>query len=321
MPLAIGVGLVLPPPPVDTGPGYQSGQPPAGTMRATWIDPDGRVWELSGPHEVHGWLTRPEIAGWGAAPVTMVTDPLARGGVSVRHQRREPRRLTWPLNIYGNSHAEFLTRYRALMRAFTSTKYKGAGILRIARTGEGVEAAREIEALYEDGFAGEPRENWTFANPNLTLFCPDGFWRSTEREFVRRSYSTAGTPYLAPYRTVSSSQVLGDTTVNNPGDVEAWPSWTIRGPATQLVATNRTTGESFTLTHTLAAGQTATITITPTRAMLRDHNNNNLVGKLNWPGAVLWGLVPGVNEVDFEVNGSGPGTEIELSYYPRYETA
>ncbi|MFG3710880.1 phage distal tail protein [Micromonospora sp. NPDC047730] len=318
MPLAVRAIQTLPPPvtpPVVTPPPQR---PRVGTMRATWTDPNGTVWELTGPHTVHGWLTRPEIGGWGANPVTIVTDPLARGGVTVRHQRAEPRRLTWPLHIYGDTHLQFLDRYRRLMRAFTLTKYKGPGLLTVARP-DG--KARSIRCLLEDGWGGEPGENLRFANPVLTLFAPDGFWQDVEPQFVRRSYVGATVPYLSPYLTVSSSQILGESTINNPGDVEAWPSWKITGPATELVATNGTTGESFTLTHTLAAGQTATITIAPERTLVRGPAGENLIGSLNWPGAILWGLVPGVNDVNFEVNGSGAGTQVELSYFPRYETA
>lgn len=315
MPLAVPAERLSPPPPPGTS---LAAKPQVGTMRATWTSPDGEVIQLTGPHDVHGWLTRRDIAGWGAAPVTIVTDPLARGGVSVRHQRAEPRRLTWPLHVYGDTHIEFLGRYRRLMRAFTLTKYKGPGLLTIARPDA---SARAIQCLLEDGFGGEAGENLRFANPVLTLFCPDGFWRDTEVQYVRREYVGATKPYLNPYLTVSSSQVLGETTIVNPGDVEAWPSWRITGPATQLVATNHTTGESFTLTYTLLAGEVATITITPDRALVRGPAGQNLVSALNWPGASLWALLPGVNEVDFQLNGSGLGTQVELSYYPRYETA
>lgn len=322
MPLVVGVNQTLPPPdvtPTPDLPDISTPQPQVGTMRAVWTSPEGVEFELTGPHTVHGWLTRPEIAGWGAAPVTIVTDPLARGGVSIRHQRAEPRRLTWPLHVYGDTHLEFLDRYRRLMRAFTSTKYRGAGVLTVYRPDAA--KARSIDCLYEDGFGGEPGENLRFANPTLTLLCPDGYWRDAERQFIRREYAAAGNPYLSPYMTVSNSQVLGESTIFNTGDVQAYPSWTITGPATQVTATNHTTGESFVLTYTLTVGETATITITPDRALVRGPAGQNLIGALNWPGANLWALLPGDNEVDFQVNGSGAGTVIELSYYPRYETA
>lgn len=321
MPLALRTVSAFPPPTPDgstrPGPVIWTNEP-VGTIRATWIDPTGVEWDLSSPDGQIGWFTRPGIGGWGAAPVTIVTDPLAGGGVSVRHQRPESRRLTWPLHIWGDTHMEWLTRYRALMRAFTLTKYLGPGLMRVARP-DG--SARQIPCLYEDGFAGEPNENHTFAQPVLTLFCPDGYWLDTEPLIVRRDYVAATTPYLSPYPTVSNDRVLGESTINYTGDVEAWPSWKLTGPATQFTATNRTTGKSFTLTYTLLDGQVATITRTPTRTLVRGPDDINLIGTLNWPGAQIWSLLPGVNDVDLQVQGSSIGTSIELSVYRRFEAS
>lgn len=291
---------------------------PVGNIEATWTDPEGTVWVLTGPHEEYGWLTKPGIGGWGANPVTIVTDPIARGGVSVRHQRREPRRLVWPLNIYGETHMEWLLRYRALMRAFAMTKYRGPGVLRVTRPdGSG----REVECYYEDGFQGEPNENHTFANPTLQLLVPAGYWRDATELSVVREYNPGGISYLRPYPTVSNGQVLGASQVFNDGDVEVWPSWTLTGPATQLIATNTTTGDSFTLTYTLLAGQQVTITVTPERSLVRGPAGENLTGSVDFPGAVLWSLLPGLNDVNFVVNGSSPGSSVKLSYYRQWEAA
>ncbi|MER7331659.1 MULTISPECIES: phage distal tail protein [unclassified Micromonospora] len=320
MPLAVGVLTPTTPTPTPTDPGpIVPTVPEVGTMRATWTDPDGGVWELTGPHELHGWLTTQGIGGWGATPRTFVVDPLARGGVSVRHIRTEPRRITWPLNVYGSTYLEFMTRYRGLMRAFMLTAQTGRpGVLTVyLPDGSG----RSIEAFCEEGWAGQPGENHTFANPVLTLLCPDGYWRDIQPRVVTRQYQENTGPFLAPYMRVSSGQVLGDTTITNPGDVPGWPLWTITGPATSVTATNNTTGAAFTLTFTLAVGEQVTIDTSSHRPTVRGPAGQNLVGALNWPGADLWALAPGVNNVNFSVDGADAGTTIEMRYHPRYEAA
>lgn len=321
MPLYVGSTSVVSPPP----PPLVSADPPVGSIRATWTDPDGNVFELSGPHEQHGWLTRPQIGGWGAAPITLVTDPVANGGERIRHQRSEPRRLTWPLNIHGENtagevtHERFLSRYRTLMRAFTLTKYKGAGLLTVDRpSGE----RRCIEAFYEDGFGGEPGENWIFANPTLTLFCPDGYWRDTEARTVRREHVTGGgSPYLDPFPTVSESRVLGATAIDYDGEVPSWPSWRFTGPGTKFTARNDTTGRGFTITHTLLAGEQITVEVTPDRAMVRGPAGQNLADKVDFPGAEFWALLPGRNDVTFTIDNAADGSAVELSYFRRHEAA
>ncbi len=287
-----------------------------GTIYATWTDPTGTVWSLTDITDTSHWFTRPEVSGWGAVPVEYTLDPLPRGGHDVRFIRTESARLTWPLHIWGETHVEFVEKYRSLRRAFLMTALRGLpGVLRVARP-DGT--AREIDAYYEDGFRGEANENWLSANPVLTLLCPDGFWRdATSTVYTRTSGSAVS--FLAPLVTISSAQVLGDTVLTNPGDVDAWPEWTITGPMTELTATNNTSGLAFTLTHTRTAGQQ--ITITTQRPSVRGPGDTNLVGALDWPAAYLWGLMPGDNDVEFLVAGGGSGTTIQIEFFPRYEGA
>jgi hypothetical protein len=285
-------------------------------MFATWTDPTGVTWPLSDIGPDRGWFTTREVGGWGAVPFEYTLDPLPRGGQEVRFIRSDAARLTWPLYIYGDTHTEFLENYRAIRRAIMMTAHRGAaGTLRVARP-DGT--AREIDAFYEDGFRGDPGQNWMFASPVITFLCPDGYWRDTTPLSLTREYAP-GSSFLDPFPTISSGQVLGATTMDNPGDTMAWPFWTITGPTSGLTATNLTTGYSFTLSESLSDGQQ--ILITTQRPSVRGPGDTNLVGSLNWPDAYLWGLMPGLNDVEFSVAGSGAGTSIEFLFYPRYEGA
>ena len=317
MPLSIGATQSSPPLWPTAGE-LQVWSEDVGTIDATWTDPDGLVWQLSNTSDEVGYFTTDGIAGTGANPIEIITDPLARGGEEVRHIRAHPRRITWPLHIWGDTHLEFITRYRNLRAAFTKTTHRRApGVLRVARP-DGVQAAREIECYYEDGLGGEAGEGWLSANPVLTLYCPDGYWRSTAPIVYRYAY-TAGRPFLNPYPSLSSSRVLGDVTIDNPGEVDTWPSWQLTGPATAFTATNSQAGGGFTLTHALAAGETITITITPNRTTVRGPGGINLAGSLSWPGALLWPLLSGRNEVSLQVAGADDGTTVTLTFQPRFE--
>lgn len=317
MPLLTGTMTAPPPPPT---PPPSAGWPPmvsdVGTITASWIDPEGTVWPLSDRSDERGWFTTPGPSGWGATQYELVADPLSRGGELLRFVRAQPARLTWPLHIFGETNVGFRDRWRALKRAFTMTVHRRApGTLRV-RYGDG--DGREIDCYYEDGFGGQPGENWTYANPVLTLYAPDGYWRAVDPLRVVRQQST-GVPFLDPYPTVSRGSVLGETVIDNPGDVVAWPTWTIVGPASQIEATNSTTGDAFTLTTAIDTGEV--VTITTERPTVRDNAGANIVSALNWPSAVLWGLLPGSNEIDFTVTGAADGTRIELEFYARYEGA
>ncbi|MDG4801725.1 phage tail domain-containing protein [Micromonospora sp. WMMD980] len=317
MPLIIG-GQVVQTPTSDDLPAYV----PAPRERiesdlrrpqAVYVDPIGREWPLTEP--ALGWATIDQVGGLGAVEVEMTTDAHPRGGARVRHIQPQARVINWPLLVFGQTHTEFIERWRALVRAFTMTRRLGPGRLRVSRP-DG--SSREILVTYQGGLNGEAGQGFTHDTAVVSLYCEDPYWRATEQLVTRYSFATLR-PFLRPFPSLSSGRVLGEVEIVNPGEAEAWPTWTIIGPATGLVATNYTTGQSFTLSYSLAAGQTITVTTDP--PTVRGPSGEVLTWALNWPGAVLWGLEPGLNDVNFSVPGAGPGSAVDLAYVPRYETA
>lgn len=310
MPINAGVDTTLPDASIPVT--WTAGD--IGTITATWTSPTGDVYPLSDNSDLRGYFTTFGIAGWGSTPFEYVSDGAARGGEIVRFVRSQPSRITWPLHVWGDTHLEFIERYRVLRRAFLMTAHRGEpGWLTVARP-DG--SARKIAAFYEEGFAGESGQMHRSATPVLTLYCPEGAWVDTEAISYTRVYSPP-VSFLSPFLTVSSAAVLGATTLDNTGDLPAWPVWNIAGPMTALIATNITTSQAFTLTSTLTLGQT--VTITTDRPTVRDNAGHNIVGSINWPTAQLWGLQPGLNDVNFQVTGAGAGTSITLAFNPRYE--
>ncbi len=310
MPLLAGSGLPL----VEPGTPIVWSED-VGSITATWVDPTGVEYPLSNTADAVGYFTRPGPTGWGATSYEIVTDPQPRGGERVRFVRSQANRLVWPLHIWGETHLEFAARYSALRRAMLMTVWRQQpGVLRVARP-DGT--AREVDCFYESGWSGEGGENWLFANPNVTLFCPDGYWRDTVARVESRQYGALTASYLAPYPTVSTSQILGSSTVDNPGDVTAWPTWTLHGPVTQVTATSVDTGYTWTLTNTRLVNETVTLTtFNPT---VRGPAGVNLASALNFPTAYLWGLMPGTNNITVSMSGSGAGSAFEMTYFPRYE--
>lgn len=310
-------------PPI-TGPGTPVPLPEIGKASASYIDPTGTVWPLTNP--ASGWFTLADgVSGLGAAHYELTTDPYPRGGARLRHAQPQPRTIVWPLFVEGATHTEFLTRWRALATAFTRTLREGPGILEIARP-DG--SRRQVRVFYQEGFEGEASAGYgvIFDTAVITLFCEDPYWVDPVQRVVHRE---TGSPvdFLVPFPSVSLGQILGETTVTNPGDVIVWPTWTITGPANLITFTHADTGEQFILDPSASAvghgplltGQKVTVSTDPPQVRYQD--GSNWVGALNWPGAVLWGLAPGTNDVTFQLDGSGPGSAVDLVYNPRYETA
>lgn len=302
--------------------------PEIGYAAITYVDPRGTRWPMTDLGAE--WYTLAEgVSGLGAAPYVLTSDPHPRGGARLRHVQPQPRTIVWPVFVKGRDHMVFTESWRALAEAFTRTLRLGPGGVRtpgrleVARPNGTV---RSIEVYYHSGWdgLGKTATGITWDSAVLTLWCEDPYWVDAEPVTVHRETGTA-VDYLVPYPSVSSSQVLGQTTVTNPGNVEVWPTWRITGPATVIAFTREDTGVSFTLTMAdtvhgdLLEGETVTISTDPPR--VRSGSDENLLDGLDWPSAVLWPLPPGDTPVVFQLSGAEPGSAVDLVFHPRYETA
>lgn len=323
MPVARGLVQVPQPPTLPT-PTRRVIEPP-GVYLATWIAPDGTELDLN-PHPDAGWFSLKANSGLGAVPVEHITTDNPDGGVIVEATRPKERTILWPIRMRSNTHLELLATMRNIADLFTQTRDLGAGRLRLTRQ-DGT--SREILAWYSSGLEGEPEDGaWLQFTAVVNLLCPDPFWRSTTE--IVQEYREGDRPaYLDPYMTVSSGRVFGTTTIPNDGARAVWPDWTIRGPMTELTATNHTRGEEFTVTHALTAGETLTITGRPIQ--VRGPADENLIAALDLAGGggKPWRLDRRtVSDVEFSVTGSAPdttptsddGTRVRLSYALDYET-
>lgn len=302
------------PPPIDV--------PEIGYASVTYVDPTGKRWPMTDLST--DWYTLAEgVSGLGAAPYELTADPHPRGGSRLRHVQAQARDIVWPILVKGADHTAFTANWRSLATAFTRTLREGPGWLEVARP-DGT--ARRIAVYYSDGWdgRGQTATGITWDSTVVTLWCEDPYWLDVQAQTVHRE-TGAGVDYLNPYPSVSSSQVLGATTVENRGDVDVWPEWHITGPATSIEFTREDTGDAFTLDMedtdhgALLSGETVTISTDPPRVRLG--TGENLVAGLNWPEAVLWSVPPGETAVTFQLAGAEAGSAVDLTYYPRYETA
>ncbi|WP_435239555.1 phage tail protein [Streptomyces sp. YPW6] len=306
--------------------------PGVGNATASYTDPTGTVWPLS--QSSVGWFTLAEgVSGLGAAAYTLTSDAQPRGGARLRHAQPQPRTIIWPLHVYGDTHLQFTERWRQLSTAFTRTLRRGRdgrrtpGTLTIARP-DGT--SRSVRVYYSAGFEGQGKRGSGIISDSvaLALWCEDPYWTDAQAVTVHRE-TGALVDFLDPFPSVSSSQVLGETTLTNPGDAVVWPTWTITGPASLITFTNETTGESFVLDPSevghgpLTTGEQVTVRTDPGQVRFQDGSPDGVPwsGALNWPEAVLWGLEPGLNDVTFQLDGSGPGSAVDMQFFPRHETA
>ncbi len=177
---------------------------------------------------------------------------------------------------------------------------------------------RDLSCYYQGGLEDATQTGGSL-RVVLSFWAGDPFWYA--RNAVSISWGLAAvTSGWFPFFPLKlwTSGFFGSPVINNAGDVEAWPLWTITGPGSNLALRNLTTGKALVLTTTLLAGQTLLVDTRPYYGTI----THSADGRLPIPsGSELWSLAKGSNSLRIEVTGADANSLVQLSYYPRYWSA
>lgn len=313
MPILVGPAVLPLPPP--SGP--VAGTMPLEAPTVTWTDPAGVVTTFT--DRSNGWLLQPGATGLDMPAYSFVTDESPDiDGEAVRQVRAEAKSIMLPVAFWSDdSRAAYLARRRALISQLNPKR--GPGLLSVIQPdGE----TRSIPAYYASGIEGNEatdQAGMRWSQTALTFTAPSPYWLGDQ---VTASWQVApgGTWLPILPLAVQDSQVLGAVTVTSDGDDDAYPVWTVTGPATVISLSNATTGASLTLTYTMAGSDTVVIDTRQRQQTVLLNGVTNL-----WPDLAddssLWPLIPGENLLSLEIDGATSATVVEMSYQLRYLAA
>lgn len=261
------------------------------------------------------------VSGRGMPPFDFVEDELPGfPGARTRDVLVKPREVTVPVHV----EAADPTALRTLLRAFAGrlNPLRGVGRLRSVAPGGDVRelACRYTGDLTLDGQRESGGVTWQRA---LLIFraADDPYWRDeTDTVETLTSGMSEGRTFFPffPLR-LTSSEVFSETVVDNAGQVDAWPVWTVTGPTGGVTLRNLTTGRVLALDLALVLGRVVTIDTRPGSQAVVDDAGVNLYRYLTEHD--LWPLVPGENAVRVELGAVDVDTSVALSYRRRYLTA
>jgi hypothetical protein len=284
--------------------------------RFVWTSADGKVIELTDP--VAGLSVQANgTRGLRSVTYQFTTERFAgMDGETVRAITAEPTRPSLGLLLRARDEAELRQRMRMLVRAMRPKA--GMGTLSVGtETGE----TRNLGCYLEGGLEGDQSDDthmpgmWWRAV--LRFYAPDPWWLGSER-IVKFGLGAPIPFYPIPPVALSSSTVQGQFTLDlSDMDEPTFPVWTVTGPGSMLVLTNRTSGRSLTVNVDLAAGDTLTVDTRPNLESIRLGNGTNAMpAVLGYPD--LWPLIDTVNDLQVSLTGATAATQIVGSYRPRY---
>lgn len=308
------------------GAGPGGGQLPTGGARSplqvTYVDPDGTEWAWSNPQT--GCVVT-GVTGIGSPPAALSDIALGGGGSLAQSYSAAKRSIVVGLHAFDEESQEGLLDLVDRLAFALWTERAGlpaAGTLRFARPGG---RSRQIDVYCTSGpeqtDTDSTRDAYQWStNYGLTFESAlDPLFQDAQAvgpiEFAAPPVS-GGVPPLPPVLLTPSS-TLGETTVTNTGNGDAYPVWTITGPGTPTL-TNVTTGREFSLVA-LTAGEVITVDTRPTLQSAVDQ-----LGVDRWGDLVktsprdLWTLVPGTNQLNLALSGADAGSKISMVYHRRW---
>lgn len=309
--------ILVPATPPETPPGVPWPTRINEMPTVSFTDPAGAVTNFN--DWANGWVLQPGAKGLDMPQYAFSQDESPGiDGYAIRQVRAGGKEIALPIAFWADdSRAAYLTRRRSLIRSLNPKR--GLGTLTVAQA-DGT--ARTIAACYNAGLEGDESldaagARWCMGV--LTFACPSPFWLGAEVTTEWRA-AVAGTFFPILPLVVGNSQVLGSVTVDNDGDDDAYPIWTITGPATAVSLTNVTTGEVLVLTHTITLGDTIVIDTRERQQTALLNGTTNLWGDIS-DASAMWALEPGINDLTLTVTGSTSNTRVRMTYQPRYLAA
>lgn len=279
-----------------------------------WIDPAGVEYELD-----VDW----DVSDRYAPPARIATRPTP-GQAGVRFEGAGHAEKRTVASIQWEAEDEVALRHltRELVLAMDPTR--GMGTLRnTAPDG----AVRELYCVVEGGMGLVERFPDTSTDTTqravVTFLAPDPYWYDPD-PFTRTWATSAASEvpwFPGPPFVLSAPPNLGPQTIENTGEVEAWPIWTFRGPYTGFTVANMTSGKLLVGSVTKTASGFVTVDTRRTAPRAYDETGaTRLNAVARDPASSLFPIGRGTTLLGFDIQGVplGEGAQVELVFYRRY---
>jgi hypothetical protein len=281
-----------------------------------WTDPGGTRHEFgftgSGYDVLVGLRNR-----W-MPPATPVEDeiPFIPGSV-LRGVNVRPLDFPLPVLVSGDTRAQLRQRLRELMYWFSPGR--GDGIFEATAPDGEVRLlhcrARDIDLVEDWPQASELTQQLV-----IGLHASDPYWYAEDAEestFIE-NFGLPSPPFPVTFPWLFPSNILfAATTVDNPGQVESWPTWRIVGPGENPSLRNVTTGEVMTFTWTLGMGESIVVELERASVNITDGLGTKLFSRLTNP-STAWAIQPGLNNVQVAMDEATSDSYVTLAYTPRF---
>lgn len=294
---------------------YTPPQPPASPwvgMPSVWTGWDGSEWSLT--DRAQGVYLRPGVRGLHMPAYTRhsSTSPAVRGsrhrGVSVLD-----REAFWPITVF---HGDGSVAWRERDTAFWATMDPDkTGTWTITHPGG---AQRHLDLRFSESDDTLQTNPWRLGwqQYGITLLADKPLWRGATqtRTWAQAAGSNfyGGGALVGPPFQISSGSTLATAKMSNPGDVPAYPVWTIIGPTTSV--TVGLAGQIIQVPFEIPLGKAVQINTDPVEGQVAWYGDwangtlSNEVDRTNELGSASFASIPNGADRKLSLTMAGTGS-------------
>lgn len=174
--------------------------------------------------------------------------------------------------------------------------------------------------LYRQGrFTTSGRRPKAFA---VAMSSPDAYiYSADEQSQVITPAGTSSGGFSSPLRSPLTSvySQAAQSYVLNQGDAETWPRLVIQGPISNPTLLNNSTGLSWTLSYTLAAGETLTVDSAKRTVVFGASTNRFSAYAANFSANAWWSLLAGTNDIRLLSASFATGAQVTVYFRHAWE--
>ncbi|MEV0472322.1 phage tail domain-containing protein [Streptomyces prunicolor] len=269
-------------------------------------------------------VLQPGVSGLDLPPFDLHTDDSPNlDGSMFRGARAVARQVLLPVFVYGIDRRTLRDFKRKLANALNPKA--GYCVLTFVEQ-DGI--PRRLQCYYTGGMEGNESADtagFSWISYGIQLNAVSPWFYSDTQQAASWSFGTAqpflGNPFF-PVRLDDGTPSSSTLTVDNPGDIEAWPVWSITGPLKEFEFTGPD-GTRFGIpaqaggADCLQSGRTLTIDCRPGYKTVKDDQGTNYFPLMS-SNPSLWSVPSGTSTFQTDlVSGSGTPT-VKMALDPRY---
>ena len=253
--------------------------------------------------------------GLDGIPIRVSEDPITnKHGGNIWAQKYDMREFSFEGYLWGYDASDFMTKRRALVKAFAILSNTDSDELRITMWDGSIKKIRA--KVVQQPMIVDISGRVTQTNFRIEFKAPDPFFYADDtQELTLELESSVGFPVPMPVPSPVTGSGGNIETINNLGDVSSVASFRINGTVTNPTITNLANGQAFQIDTSLVTGEYIDVYIEQGNLYVTKNDGSNY---MEYFSGVIPAIEVGNNDLMFTANEYSASASVDVTFSSKF---